>query len=131
VANITWRIGDSVTSSSNSQPISGTHNQSGSTEDVISVNYPSNTNHQLLSVSFGAPGVNSGNLQAIILLSSQNMTVYTNNTNAPQDTINLVAGIPVEWDNSRIYACPFNGAVTAFYVSCNAAALLSGKILKY
>ena len=132
MANINWRLSHSVTSSTGSQPISGTYAQSGTSEITINQNFPSNTTKQLVnSVSFGAPGNSSGNLQAIILLASQNMIVYTNNANAPQDTIALTAGIPMEWDNSLIFACPFNNAVTSFYVTCNTAGLLQGSILKY
>jgi len=131
MGNINWRIGDSVTSSSNTQPITANRSQTGSLEQTINQNYAANTNNSLLSVAFTAPGNSSGNLQAIALLATQNCTLKTNNTNAPQDTIALTSGVVVEWDNSLIYNCPFNGAVTAIYVTCNAAMLLTGKVLQY
>ncbi len=129
--NIVWRIADSVTSSSNSQPISGTHQQAGATEQVISVNYPANTNATSLNCSFGNAGNNSGALQAIIMLASANTTIKTNNSTSPQDTINLTGGIPLEWDNSLTYVCPFNNSVSTMFVTCNTASLLQMKILQY
>ncbi len=132
MANINWRINHGATSSTGSQPISGTYTQSGTSEITINQNFPSNTTKQQVnSVSFGAPGNSSGNLQAVILLASQNMIVYTNNANAPQDTIALTAGIPLEWDNSLIFPCPFNNSVSTIFVTCNTSGLLQGSILKY
>ncbi len=132
MGNINWRIGASTTSSSGANPISGTYSQTGSSEITISENFPSNTVKQLVnSFVFGVSGNNSGNLQAIILLASQNMVVYTDNTNSPNATIPLTAGIPFEWNNSLIYANPWNGAVNGVYVTCNTSGLLQGSILKY
>ncbi len=138
MANINWRIAVSVTSSSNSQPIAGTYSQTGSGESIINQNFPSNTNSvntntSAVSINFNAPGNATGDLQAIILLSNQNVTIYTNNANAnaAQDTLHLVGGIPLEWDNSLIYNCPFNGSVNGMYITCNTATLLQGKVLTY
>ncbi len=48
----------------------------------------------------------------------------------PQDTITLVAGVPLVWGKSAGYGTnPFAGNVTGAYVSCTPASRLQGRIL--
>jgi hypothetical protein len=59
------------------------------------------------------------NLKAMVLYCDQNVTVKTNSTGSPQDTINLVALKEVIFtiDGGAGGAIPFAGNVTKFYVS--------------
>jgi len=239
-ANITWRPQLSVSPVSGDQSVAltGQWTQSGGTQQYINQNFTSNTTNSLVSVAYNAPSNNSGGLQLIMILASQNVTLVTNGLNTadvqtvtmastngptggtfalafkgaitapvsynasaatvqaalvalstigagnmactggplpgngvvctfnaalntgfqpimtgsgggmtgganatvltithttpglPQDTIQLQANIPVEWDNSLVYPCPFNGAVNSWYVSCNTAMQLQAKILQ-
>ena len=52
-----------------------------------------------------------------------------NSGSTPQDVIQLAAGIPLIWDSSQAFACPFLGAVTAFYVTNSVACRLQGRYL--
>lgn len=47
----------------------------------------------------------------------------------PQDTISLVAGVPIQWDVSSGFATPFAGAVTGLFVTSTNAGRLQGRIL--
>jgi len=58
--------------------------------------------------------------------------VAANGVSAPQDVIPLIGGNPLVWSITPGYsACPFLGAVTAFYVTNTPAATLNGRILTY
>ena len=63
--------------------------------------------------------------------SSPAVAVAHTTPGTPQDTIPLSANIPVQWDSSSGLACPFAGAVTAFYFSCTNACRFQARILTY
>jgi hypothetical protein len=54
-----------------------------------------------------------------------------NGGSAPQDVIQLSAGIPLVWDTECGYSCPFLGAVTVLYVTNTNACRFQGRILTY
>lgn len=59
------------------------------------------------------------NLKSLVLFSDQAITIKTNSTSSPQDTIVLQAGKEVVWTNDGAAggANPFAGNVTKFYIS--------------
>lgn len=62
------------------------------------------------------------NLKAIVMVADQNMTVKTNSSGSPQETISLKAGIPFIWTSEAGYfAAPFAGNVTALYLTTTQA----------
>lgn len=87
-------------------------------------NFAAGSANVLLSLSFTAASV-----QSIFLVSTSDLTVKTNSTTAPGNTINLKAGRPLRWSASDgYYANPFTADVTAFYITCTAAGTLQGII---
>lgn len=62
-------------------------------------------------------------LQAFLLVATQNMTIKTNNSGSPTDTINLVAGIPFFWIGNG--SIPLSGAITKLFVTNTTAGTLS------
>lgn len=57
-------------------------------------------------------------LQSIYIYSNAaNVTLKTNSASAPQDTISLVAGVPLAWDVYCALANPFANNVNTCYVS--------------
>jgi hypothetical protein len=60
-------------------------------------------------------------VQSIYILSDTDVTLKTNSTGSPTDTIALVARVPVDWTiNDTLAKCPITASVTAFYLT-NAA----------
>jgi len=56
-------------------------------------------------------------LQCLYIICDQAVTLHTNSTTTPQDTINLAKGVPYVWDQSSGITNPFAADVTAGYVS--------------
>lgn len=56
-------------------------------------------------------------LAMCILTSDRAVTVKTNSTGSPQETINLAAGAPLIYYSGGPWAIPFAGAVTKMYIS--------------
>lgn len=112
--------------------LNGTGTLQGTVEDVgataltINTSVPASTANQLLTLSFSHT-----TLQAIFLLSNQNLTVKTNSSGSPAQIINLLAGIPYQWSLSAGYfSNPITTAVTAFYLTTpGPAATLRGYVL--
>lgn len=113
------------TASSGGGSVSGQYTETGATESNIDENYPAASTNTLLTIAF-----NYANIQNIELVASQDMTIKTNSSGAPDDTINLKAGNPLVWSKSASYfANPFTANVTALYITCVSAASLKGRIL--
>lgn len=73
---------------------------------------------------------NGANLQSIVLVSSQNVTLKINSTGSPFATINLKANIPFHWSASASYfANPLNVNVTQVYATTTSACRLRGRVL--
>jgi hypothetical protein len=75
-------------------------------EDIVA----NQTDHEIDAAIPVAP-----KLQAFLLYCDQNVTVKTNNSGAPTDTINLSAGVPFFWIGSG--SVPLAGAITKFFVT--------------
>jgi hypothetical protein len=112
-------------SGSNGTRINGSFTETGTTSIDISRNLPAGSTNVLVAAAWTV-----ANTQAIFLVSSSNMTLKTNSSSAPGNTIYLTANVPLIWDASAgYYPNPFTTNVTAFYCTCSAAALLQGSIL--
>jgi hypothetical protein len=127
--SISYTISRGVASSAGSAALSGSYLAVGSSEQAIDQTFAAASSNVAQAASFGAHGTASGDLVAIELLASAPVTILTNSTTAPQDTIALAASVPLQWDSQSGLACPFAGAVTEFYVSATNAARLQGRIL--
>ena len=120
--NYAFNIGVSGTDGTR---VNGAFTETGTTSIDIANNFPAGATNVLQAAAWTV-----ANTQAIFLLSSANMTIKTNSSGSPANTINLIAGVPLIWDASAgYYTNPFTTNVTAFYVTCSSAALLQGAIL--
>lgn len=69
-----------------------------------------------------ALAVTIAQIVAMVLFASTSMTVKTNSSTTPQETINVGAGQQVVWTNDgSLGAIPFAGNLTGFYVTNNDA----------
>lgn len=87
---------------------------------VYSVPIAANQTNKEITIGFS-----SANLKAIILLADVDMTVKTNSTGSPDDTLSLKAGEPLVWDNHSGFAFPFAATVTKVYVTNTTAGTFS------
>lgn len=56
--------------------------------------------------------------QVLFIVSTTAVTIKTNDSGSPTDTLALTAGVPKAWTlNDGIDECPFTGDVTGLYVS--------------
>ena len=56
-------------------------------------------------------------IKAIVIVSDQDITLETNNGTTPDDTINLVAGVPYIWTDKSYHACLLTTDVTALFIT--------------
>lgn len=64
-------------------------------------------------------------IQSLLLYCDQSITLKTNSSGSPQDTLNVQANVPYVWtvNTASIFACPFSNNVTAIFV--NTAAVVN------
>jgi len=67
-------------------------------------------------------------LKVIIMVSSTAMTVKTNSSGAPQETIALAAGVPFVYVPGAGLDSPFAGDVTALYLTNTGAATFNLRV---
>ncbi len=114
---INYRINEGIVSSDGSSPLSQTYYEAGSINTVISEIYSAAGSLQLLSVSWGAPGQSSGDIQAIELVSSQPMTLQTNGNGTIGVQTVSITGTPT----GGTFVLGYQGQITAS-IAYNAAA---------
>lgn len=121
---ITYTVSRGATSSVGAT-LKGSHTEAGTSEINLDSQYAASSSNVSLAAAFDV-----ADIQAVILLSDQNLTLETNSGGSPDDTISLIAGVPLEWSRSAGYfPCPFTVDVTGLFVTCTPAARLRGKIL--
>lgn len=81
------------------------------------------TNQQLTSFAFVKT-----KLQAVFIVSDQNITIKTNSSGSPQETISLVANQPYFWTTNGYFANPFGGDVTTAYVTNSSGSTATLKV---
>lgn len=90
--------------------------------DGIDIDIPANqTNlHKIFALPVSA-------LKLLYIVCDQNVTIKTNSSGSPADTINLLAGVPLVWQYGVYHANPFasNTDVTSVYLTNVAAGTLS------
>jgi hypothetical protein len=106
--------------------------------DVISANIVANASSQhTFDAAIAASQTNfeidvdipvSPELKAFVLIADQNMTVKTNSTSAPDNTISLSANVPFFWITGQ-GSIPLAAAVTKFYVTNTTAGTLKCRAL--
>lgn len=105
--------------------VTGSSVEVGNARLAVDVSLPASTTNQSQAMAFTV-----ASLQSVYLLSSQNLTIKTNSSGSPANTINLKAGIPYIWRASAGYnTCLFTVDVTSWFLTCTAAARLQAAIL--
>lgn len=60
-------------------------------------------------------GIDVSELEALYVNSTQDLTLKTNSSGSPQETIALKANVPLQWQTGGYFAVPFAGDVTSFF----------------
>lgn len=61
-------------------------------------------------------------LKSLYIKSTTGVTIKTNDAETPDDTITLLAGQALQWDENSPHANPFSADVTALYITENDSA---------
>ena len=72
------------------------------------------------------------NVKSFVIYSSQAMTVKTNSSTVPDDTLAIAAGGQLVWNTNDVAVCPFTADVTKLFVtnaSSTTAATLRIRVL--
>jgi hypothetical protein len=85
----------------------------GQEEINIGILIPSSTTNKLLT----GFAFTLANLQDIYILSDQDVTLKTNSTGSPQETLTIKANKPFGWYKDSGIPAPFAGNVTAVYAT--------------
>lgn len=56
-------------------------------------------------------------LKSILIVSDQDVTLKTNDSSSPDDTINLLADVPYIWNEGSYHPCLLTIDVTSFHVT--------------
>ena len=118
---ISWASGSGGTT------VSGTVTRTGDGENNRLIALTASETNKL--VNFVAT---VANIKMLVMLSDQDVTVKTNNSGSPADTINLKAGVPLFYADSANLTNPLTVNVTALYLtntSSTEAALVDIKVL--
>src|SRR4051812_5617459 len=81
-------------------------------ETALDLVVPDATTNQLATIA-----IDISQTSDLYLVSNCNVTIKTNSTSSPGDTITLLAGIPLVWFTGCGYAIPLSVDVTALYVT--------------
>jgi hypothetical protein len=114
----------------------GTNGAAVSGETAISSDSEANmsraiaANQTNLALDFQFP-TGAGRIRSVYLLASVAMTIKTNSSGSPQETLVLAAGQPVIWQYGSGATCPFavTANITKFYVTNTTAGTLDARIL--
>ena len=90
---------------------------SGDGQVSLSVEIPDSTNDQLVDLA-----LNVSEIKAIYMKSDQDLTVETNDGSSPDNTINLLAGVPYVWHENSYFTNLLTVDVTALYLSNSSGA---------
>lgn len=97
-----------------------------STVQTFSADSESNIDEAVVGIStvFVALNLDKSNIVSILLYSDKALTVKTNSSSAPTDTIVLAAGVPRIWNTGHVAGDnPIQADVTAGFYLVNAAAV--------
>lgn len=61
--------------------------------------------------------LNVSEIKSFYMVSSQDLTIKTNDSGAPADTIVLKANKPLIWQHDSLHANPFSEDITALYLT--------------
>lgn len=96
----------------NSETIAGTINSAVTGEANVDPVVPATTVNQAVVIA-----VTIADVADVFVMSDQDVTLLTNSTGSPAETINLKAGKPVLWYTNCGWTNPFSHNITAIYLS--------------
>lgn len=85
---------------------------SADARDGRQVTVPDSTTDQQVDI-----GIDVSTIEAIYMLSDQDIAVETNNGTTPDDTISLAANKPYVWTADGYFANPFSADITALFLT--------------
>lgn len=100
--------------SSGNNNLQGTVTTTGQEEVNISISIPSGATNQALPAGFA---FTLAKLQSIYILADGALTLKTNSSGSPQDTIAIAAAEPIDWRIGAGMPALFAGNITAGYVT--------------
>jgi hypothetical protein len=123
---ITQTINHGIRSDVGAGPLSGSYVEYGTQNPLLDVVLPAGTVDQVQAFAFPI-----ATLQSVFILSDQNVTLKTNSSSSPANTINLKAGNPLCWSiSSGYFACPFGVDVTQIFLTAPTATRFRMQVLK-
>lgn len=81
--------------------------------------------NQALTIAF-----NYADLEMFEIVSDRDITLKTNSSGSPTQTISLVAGVPLVWFTGAPWSNPFTANVTAMYLT-NASGQQANVLMRY
>jgi hypothetical protein len=114
--------------SSNGGSVNGSVASTGDSENNYQMTIASSANNEAHDVMFPT---GAGQLKSIYLLATARMTIKTNSSGSPTNTIELYANEPIIWTSNGGAAQPFSNSVdvTKFYVTSTPGGTLECRIL--
>jgi len=88
-------------------------------EQNVDVAVPAATTHKEVNIDLDV-----SELKTLMILSTTDVTIKTNSTGSPDDTLTVVANTPVMWGDDTGITCPLTVDVTKIYIT-NAGAVAS------
>ena len=100
------------TSSGASKPVTQSNTYTGSGQASVDETIADNTTDGVVDIA-----INVSEIKLLIMLSDQDMTIKTNSSGAPDDTISLLANVPLIWTSDSYYTNKLTVDVTKLYVT--------------
>lgn len=63
------------------------------------------------------PTIDISAMKSLFIRSTQDVTIKTNSSSTPDDTLNVKSGSPVDWDDKSVHAKPLSADVSSIFVS--------------
>jgi hypothetical protein len=103
-----------ITWSGGTTTVTGSFTNTADGEDNRDVSVAAATNNVLTNMN-----IDISQLKSLLVLSDKDVTIKTNSTSSPQETLTIKANVPYIYvsNTGANNAVPFAGDVTAFYLS--------------
>lgn len=109
---MSFTVSSRESASANSLDVSSTRNLSGESQLLISQAIADGASDQLIALS-----IDISQVRLLAIKSDQALTIKTNNSGAPDDTLSLLAGIPRIFRAGEYDTIFLTADVTAIYVT--------------
>lgn len=97
----------------------------GSGEVNVDETIPASQTNMLITLA-----VDVSALKSLYISSDETLTIKTNSSGSPTDTLTITGGKPLVWYTGCGFSCPLTGDVTVIYVTNSAAAALKIRTLQ-